>query len=210
MNPTRSTPNHTPARRPVLAAVAACLLLAGQAAWAADGVADGAAGSADGGADSAESAGGDAVLEWLQAEDLLPLLETHRGKAVLVNFWATWCGPCIHEIPALINLKEKLDPARFALVAISLDDRADAPWLVPEFIETRFPEWHSYLNAEFEDYPLVEELDPDWSGMLPSNYVIGPDGAVARKLLGGHSEEQFEEAVRAAMPDPAMTGETDP
>ena len=194
MNPTRSTTNHTPARQPVLAAAAVWLALAGQAAWAAD--------DADNPAESAES-GDDAVLEWLKAEDLLPLLETHRGKAVLVNFWATWCGPCIHEIPALLRLKKKLDPARFALVAISLDDRADAPWLVPEFIETRFPEWHSYLNAEFEDYLLVEELDPFWSGLLPSNYVIAPDGAVARTLLGGHSEEQFEEAVRAAMPDAA-------
>ena len=59
-----------------------------------------------------------------RADDLLPLLESHRGKVVLVNFWATWCGPCIHEIPALINLREKLDPSRFALVAISLDDQA--------------------------------------------------------------------------------------
>ena len=127
------------------------------------------------------------------------LLESHRGKVVLVNFWATWCGPCIHEIPALINLREKLDPSRFALVAISLDDQADAAWLVPEFIETRFREWHSYLNGEFEDYLLVEELDPFWPGVMPANYVIGPDGSIVRTLLGGHSEEQFEEAVLAAM-----------
>ena len=170
-------------------AAAACLVFVCQAARAADEAAD-----------SAES-GDEAALEWLKAEDLLPLLETHRGKVVLVNFWATWCGPCIHEIPALIRLEEKLDPARFTLVAISLDDRADSPWLVPEFIETRFPEWRSYLNAEFEDYLLVEELDPEWSGVLPSNYVIGPDGSVVKILLGGHSEAQFEDAVRAAMPD---------
>jgi len=185
----RSTTNHTPVRRAAGAAAAAYLALASPAALPADDAADPAENT-----DAPE-------LEWVRADDLAPLLESHRGKVVLVNFWATWCGPCIHEIPALIRLREKLDPSRFALVAISLDDQADAAWLVPEFIETRFPAWHSYLNGEFEDYLLVEELDPFWPGVMPANYVIGPDGSVVRTLLGGHSEEQFEEAVLAAMPE---------
>ena len=189
MNPIQSTLDHTPVCRSALAAAAAALALASAAVWPAD--------EAAGPAESNDAR----ELEWIRANELLPLLESHRGKVVLVNFWATWCGPCIHEIPALINLREKLDPSRFALVAISLDDQADAAWLVPEFIETRFPQWRSYLNGEFEDYLLVEELDPLWPGVLPANYVIGPDGSIARTLLGGHSEEKFEEAVLAAMPE---------
>lgn len=142
------------------------------------------------------------VLDSLAAADLRTLLDSHRGKVVLVNFWATWCGPCIQEIPALMELREELDPSAFALVAVSLDDPADSPWLVAEFIETRFPEWSSYLSAEIEDYLLVEELDPYWPGVMPANYVIGADGSIAKTLLGGHSREQFEQAVRAAMPEP--------
>ena len=189
MNPVRSTINHTPVRWVAVAAAATILAAASPAAVPAEDAADPVENN-----DAQE-------LEWVRADELLPLMKSHRGKVVLVNFWATWCGPCIHEIPALIRLREKLDPSRFALVAISLDDQADAAWLVPEFIETRFPAWHSYLNAEFEDYLLVEELDPFWPGVMPANYVIGPDGSIVRTLLGGHSEEQFEEAVLAAMPD---------
>ncbi len=144
---------------------------------------------------------GEPGLENLRAEDLRPLLKGHRGKVVLVNFWATWCGPCIQEIPALIDLREKLDPSSFALVAISLDDPADSSWLVQEFIETRFPKWESYLSAEIEDYLLVEELDPYWSGVMPANYLIGTNGAVVKTLLGGHSEEKFAEAIQALMPE---------
>ena len=145
----------------------------------------------------------------VRADDLWPLLEDYRGKVVLVNFWATWCGPCIREIPALINLREKLDPSSFALVAISLDDPADSSWLVQEFIETRFPKWQSYLSAEIEDYLLVEELDPYWSGVLPANYLIGTDGSVVKTLLGGHSEEKFEQAIRAALPEARAGTEED-
>ncbi len=137
------------------------------------------------------------MLESISAEDLSRLLEEHRGKVVLVNFWATWCGPCLHEIPALLRLKDKLAPSSFVLLPISVDEPADSHWLVDSLIQKRFPYWFSYLSAEPEDYLMVEALDPRWSGVLPANYLIGPDGKLARTLLGGHTEIQFEDAVRA-------------
>ena len=149
--------------------------------------------------DLPQSPGSGGVLDFIYARDLPPLLERHRGKVVLVNFWATWCGPCIHEIPALLHLREKLDPSRFALIAISVDDPMDSSWLVPEFIENRFPQWNSYLSAEVEDYLMIEELDPHWPGVLPANYIIAPDGKLAKTLLGGHSEAQFEAAIHTEM-----------
>lgn len=48
-------------------------------------------------------------------------LKNYKGKIVLLNIWATWCGPCIKELPALDRLQAKLDPSKFAIVAISID-----------------------------------------------------------------------------------------
>lgn len=146
------------------------------------------------------------TIESIYAEDLLRLLEEHRGKVVLVNFWATWCSPCIHEIPALLSLRDKLDPASFALLPVSLDDPADSSWLVEEFIETRFPNWFSYLSVEPESHLMVDGLDPYWPGVLPANYLIGPGGNLATTLLGGHTEAQFEEAIRAVITQGARKG----
>ena len=192
MNRILSTTHLTPFRRPLaglsLALPALSLLaLAPLAAW-----------PADEGPELSQPAG-EPALESIRAEDLSALLERNRGKVILVNFWATWCGPCIHEIPALLNLKNKLSPYSFALIPISVDDPVDSSWLVEEFIQTRFPNWYSYLSAEIEDYLMVEEIDPHWPGVLPANYLIAPDGKLAKTLLGGHTEEKFEEAIRAVM-----------
>ena len=48
-------------------------------------------------------------------------LRDYEGKVVLVNFWATWCGPCRYEIPALVEMSNEYDPEQVAIIGISLD-----------------------------------------------------------------------------------------
>ena len=52
-------------------------------------------------------------------------LADYRGKTVILNFWATWCPPCVEELPSLLALQNKLDPAKFALLTVSVDDNAE-------------------------------------------------------------------------------------
>lgn len=103
-------------------------------------------------------------------------LDEYRGKTVLLNFWATWCPPCLYEFPSLIRLKNRFKGDAFELLAVSIDEEG---WgAVDPFIRT--------LQISF---PIL--LDPQGgiaslygAGRLPSTFLIDRQGKVVKKYLG--------------------------
>ncbi len=102
-------------------------------------------------------------------------LSEQRGKVVLVNFWATWCPPCLEEMPAMERLWRRHKDAGFVLLAVSLD--AD-PRKVPPFVSARkftFPVAVDPKMTVAETYGVRA---------LPSSFVIDRDGTIAGVALG--------------------------
>jgi peroxiredoxin len=102
-------------------------------------------------------------------------LSEQRGKVVLVNFWATWCPPCLEEMPAMERLWRRHKDAGFVLVAISLDTD---PKKVPPFVSARrfsFPVGLDPKMAVAEKYGVRA---------LPSSFVLDRDGTVTGIALG--------------------------
>lgn len=102
-------------------------------------------------------------------------LAAHRGKVVLVNFWATWCEPCRDEMPALARLQKKLGPQRFVVLAVNVDE--------PESRIRRF------LEQTPLGFPVL--LDPErkagraWSvRVLPASYVVDREGRIRYSAVG--------------------------
>lgn len=98
-------------------------------------------------------------------------LANYRGKVVLINFWATWCGPCVREIPSLNRLVKKLDGKDFQLLTVDIKES-------PERIRAFFKE----LELQ-HDFPVLLDSDGqasiDWKVYAyPSNYLIDKDGKV--------------------------------
>ena len=100
-------------------------------------------------------------------------LASYRGKVVLLNFWATWCGPCIVEIPSLVQLHHEMP--NLAIVAVSVDEDADA---YSHFIRERHIDFTTVRDPN-ESAPKLFHTD-----MWPETYVINRKGIIVRKFIG--------------------------
>ena len=118
-------------------------------------------------------------------------LDSFKGKVILLNFWATWCGPCKAEIPSLVELQEKYADD-LVVLGFSVDDT---------------PEKMKPYSEEYKvNYPLLvgngrEDVQNAFGPLLgiPVSVIIGRDGIIAKKHTGIATKEQFEREIQALL-----------
>jgi thiol-disulfide isomerase/thioredoxin len=125
------------------------------------------------------------------AAQLRQVLEKKHGNVVVLNLWATWCAPCIKEIPDLMRLEQDLGPRGVRLVGVAMDEPRELATRVEPFRLKFFPQFFTYARAETEMDAQVSFLDPAWNEILPTTYFIGRDGKVLRRVQGIKTYEQF-------------------
>ena len=114
-------------------------------------------------------------------------LEAHRGKVVLVNFFATWCPPCREELPYLEKqIFQAFDPEKLAVVVIGREENDE---IIQPFVDK-----HGY-TVPFAGDPEMVAYSQYATRFIPRNFVIGPDGTVLYQSQG-YEPHEFSEMVK--------------
>ena len=117
---------------------------------------------------------------------------TGQGKDVtLLVFWATWCGPCLMEIPSLVVFQEKYRDRNFRVVSIIIDD--------PEGVKAR-----PLVSSYGINYPILlgsEETTKLFGGIvaLPTSFLVGKDGRIKEKVQGLLPQSEMERKIEKAL-----------
>ena len=114
-------------------------------------------------------------------------LSDHKGKVVLLDFWATWCGPCRIEIPGFVKLQERYRDQGLVVIGVSLDDS-------PEPVREFYREFRMNYAVAMGD-ERVPELYGGIIG-LPTTFLIGRDGRIHSRHIGATDVSVFEEEIK--------------
>jgi thiol-disulfide isomerase/thioredoxin len=134
-------------------------------------------------------------LTLVNAQEFRSVLNAEAGKVVLVNFWATWCVPCLKEIPVLRDLETEFAARGFKLIPVSLDAAESSETLIKPFMSKWFPGFHSYLSAERDMDDIVSVIDNGWNEVLPTTYLLARDGTMHSRLQGSLTRDEFAAAL---------------
>jgi len=122
-------------------------------------------------------------------------LADYKGKLLIVNFWATWCPPCLHEIPVLVKMQERYGARGFQLIGPAVDDIEDARRAAPG-LKFNYPVAVGTPEAMLE---LMSRLGNEQGG-LPFSVVITPDGKILERQLGEYSEIELAALIEENLP----------
>ena len=119
-------------------------------------------------------------------------LADHKGKVVLLNFWATWCPPCKMEIPWFVEFQEQYGSRGFQVLGVSVDD---PPEKLPPFAREFGTNYPLLVGADRDD--VQEAYGPIFG--IPVTVIIGRDGRICKRHLGPVGKEQFESEIKALL-----------
>jgi thiol-disulfide isomerase/thioredoxin len=144
-------------------------------------------------------------LELASADELKKLRANSTGKVLLVDFWATWCGPCVHEFPDLETTYRMYRGRDFDFVTVS----ANLPDEKPGVIKMLNKQHASSRNLQFaseDTYAMQAAFDPKWEAGVPFTVLLSPEGKVLYQKQGEVDILELRRIILANVPDPDYIG----
>jgi len=119
-------------------------------------------------------------------------LSDYKGKVILLNFWATWCGPCRVEIPAFVELYDQYKDDGLVILGPSPEDDPETLRAYAKELKMNYPVLDVRNREDF-----LDAFGPLFG--YPTSFIIGRDGSICGKHIGPASKEDFEKEIKALL-----------
>ncbi len=136
------------------------------------------------------------ALEAIDAAAVAKLAKNDTDRLLVVNVWATWCGPCIDELPALVEIHRMYRGRKFQLATISTDEAEKSKDALDVLQKNHVSAKNYHFSGESKD-AIAEALDKEWPGPVPYTVVIAPGGKVLYRKTGAFDPLELKRAIVA-------------
>ncbi len=104
----------------------------------------------------------------IKLDQLFQRLQSGKDTAYIVNFWATWCLPCIEELPHFEKLTQQVGAEKLKVLLVSVDYRSQYETTVKSFVRNKGLKNEVFLLNETDPQEFINRIDPSWSGAIPA------------------------------------------
>jgi peroxiredoxin len=140
------------------------------------------------------------MLDTITADGIRELVQNHTNKLRVINVWATWCGPCVEEFPAFVDMNRMYRRRDFEFISVSADEPAKKDKAL-QFLQKSEASNSNYIFNIDDKYKLIEAIDPKWQGALPYTLVVEPGGKIIYAKEGPIDPQVLKKVI---VDDPAI------
>ncbi|MGH9833978.1 MAG: TlpA family protein disulfide reductase, partial [Blastocatellia bacterium] len=135
----------------------------------------------------------------LKPEDFNKFKDAANGKVLVINFWATWCGPCIAEFPEFVALDRKYRAKGVKIVGISADEVTDIKRKVIPFIRRQKVRFDIVVQETDDPQQMIDAVYKEWAGELPATFIYDKQGNLTYKHLGIINRDELVAEIEKAL-----------
>ncbi len=134
------------------------------------------------------------TLDGISIYGVKKLMQNGSKNLLLINIWATWCGPCVIEYPEFINMYRMYVGRDFEFVSLSID-KQDHRYKALSFLKKHNSAVKNYIYSGNDIYSLIPLIDRDWSGALPYTILVEPGGNVVYRKMGMINPQELKRII---------------
>lgn len=135
------------------------------------------------------------TIQQIDIEAVKQLIQNKEsGKLRLINVWATWCGPCVQELPEFIKIDRMYRERDFEFITITLDDVSKKDKALERLKKLQASN-KNYIYGEQKKYAFIEAIDPKWQGALPYTILVEPGGKLLYSRQGQINPLQLKKKI---------------